>query len=81
VHFSFFVNHVAQNPMGALIEWLDSAEAQATHTLRKIRRRSHTKTERALKPPLEETLSAPPDLRCYPPLAEELLELVMPVRM
>ena len=77
VHFSFFVNHVAQNPMGALISWLDAAESRATKMLKKLNRRVPEKQPPVLKLPLEDPQSAVPGPRCYAPLPGEPLELAL----
>ena len=77
VHFSFFVNHVAQNPMGALISWLEKAESRATKMLKKLNRRVPEKLPVVLKAPLEDPQSAVPGPRCYAPLPGEPLELAL----
>lgn len=78
VHFSYFVNHVAQNPMGALIGWLHRAEAHAMRVVKKLRRkRGVPVVEIAWKPPLDASLTAAPSRFCFGPVPKEPIEMLL----
>ncbi len=76
IHFGLFVDHVAQNPMGALIEWLHQAESHAARLLRKVGR-AQPRRKIAAKLPLTTAFTPIAEARCYAPLPEEALELMV----
>jgi hypothetical protein len=68
VHFGFYSGGVATNPMGALIQWLNTAEQEASRTTA-TKPSKRRKTEPKVKKP-----KAPPTLPRTGPAVDKVCE-------